>query len=375
MRFINSLAGILLAFSTTTLAQEQKPTEPKPLVNKTGIQFRAESTGTQTQVGSGPKATQQAFVLKTARMIMSGDVTDNTTYTLRLDVKSALYGEAGTDTSITALDRAYIEQRFGAVSVRIGRLPITALSIENDYSSMDRYYESNITYTVAYTLLPITTGISASYAVAGQTFSIDAFNGYTETVSGITKGNQQGGNMSLALSWRGNIAGIAKPIVSYDRISRVRNGAQGSPQRDEKVEFTTLGVGSQFSFAGVDLDLEYDQLNKPKFKSYTFDATKKEALENTNAETKMTGVITQVAYNVTSLGLRPFIKGSQDKTKTDGKDSFKSTRGNLGLEFRPSTRPFRYHAVVVNQSDDDTKGTPTSKKKTTKYIVGVAAKI
>lgn len=372
------LFAVLALCSSTALAQEAKP-----LVNKTGFQLRAESTSTTSQDGDAPARNAQSFNIKTARMVMSGDVTESASYTLRLDVKNALFEKStvGADTSIAALDRAYIEQRLGeGLTVRIGRLPITALSIENDYSSMDRYYESLIDYVLTYQILTITTGASVSYSVAGQTFSFDIFNGFNDTTTGFALARQKGENLSLALAWRGNLAGgMVKPLISYNRISRVRNGDEGSTERDEKATFAAFGIGTQVSVAGADIDLEFDQLTKPKFKYFTHkdktDSTPAANTEVTSLESKLSSIITQVAYNVPSLRLRPLVKYSQETEKTDGKDSRKYKRGNIGVEFRPSSRPLRYHAVVVSKNDEDISATKTVTKKSTQYIVGVAAKI
>ncbi len=379
MRLFVILAGLSAVLSTGALAQDQKPADSKPLVNKTGFQLRVEATGTTTKDGDLPARSTQAFTVKTARMAMSGDLTDSVSYTLRLDVKNALFEKttAGTDTSIAALDRAYLEHRLcEGVALRIGRIPMNALSLENDYSSMDRYYESLMTTLVAYQYLPLTAGLDLSYTVAGQILSLDVFNGYTDSTTGVTVGRQKGENVSMALAWHGNLAGgIVKPIVSVDRISRVRNGDEGTPVRDQKVNFTAIGVGSEVSLSGADLDLEYDQFVKPKFKFYALDAATHAGVEKTSLDSKLATVVAQLAYNIQAVHLRPFVKFSQDGEKVDGKDTRKYKRGNLGVEFRPSTRPFRYHAVVVSKNDDDISPTATKTTKTTQYLVGVAAKL
>jgi hypothetical protein len=364
----------VMLFASSALADDAKP-----LQNKTGFQLRAESTGTQTKVGDAPERGSQAFTLRTARMILSGDVTESVSYTIRLDVKNALYEKAcvGADTSICALDRAYLEHRLAeGLALRLGRLPESALSIENDYSSMDRYYESLITTQVAYQYLPLTTGASLAYTVAAQTFSVELFNGFTDTTTGAAVGKQKGENTSLAVAYRGNLAGgLLKPIVSYDRISRVRNGAEGTAARDQKVNFTAIGAGTQISAAGADVDVEFDQFTKPKFDYYALDAATSAVAKKTALDTKLSSVIAQVAYNIKPVGVRPFLKFSQDNEKTDGKDSKKYKRGNVGVEFRPTPKPFRYHAVIVQKNDGDIAGGKTVTTKTTQYIVGVAAKL
>lgn len=380
MRFL--FATLVAAFVSPALGQT-----PSQSQSKTGIQLRTEAVSTRTE--KADKATQNhSFIVKTARVLVTGDLSDTVSYVLRLDVKNALYSSEsqGPDTSIAALDRAFIDHHFiPGLSLKFGRMPVTALSIENDYSSMDRYYDSYILNVVAYQIFPIMSGINAQYSVHGQTFELAAFNGVRE-VNDKHAGQQKGEDLTWALAYRGNLLGGAiKPIVSYNRASRIRAGDGAT--RDDKAVITIYGAGAQFSALHADLDLEYDTYNKPAFSSYTWApvstvsgttiSTADVAKKNDNKEQKISSYVTQLAYNLPEFRLRPFVKYSDDKETRDGDETLKAKRGALGVEFRPiAAKGFRYHTVVVDQHDDakasDGKSTRTSIRQ---YIFGLAAKI
>jgi len=339
-----------------------------------GFQLRLDAVGSDKETG-GTDVKSQGYTVKTARMSVSGDLSDSLSYVVRLDVKDALYTDdsAGPDTSIAALERAYIDQRLlPGLVLRLGRFPMMTLSIESDYSSMDRYYDSYILGVVAYKVAPITTGADLSYTVAGQTLTLQSTNGVQE-VSGPGRGAQKGGDLSWAVGYRGRLlGGIVRPIISYDRFTRIRNGS--GVDRDGKAIYTAWAVGSLFTYAHADLELEYDTFAKPAFTSHTFDAAGQATVVD-NKDVKINSVIGQIAYNAMESGLRPFFKMSRDVEKTDGDESFKANRNALGVEWRPGPKNVRYHAVIVDKYDADGHQGPVVHINERQYIVGMAAKI
>lgn len=377
-------SGVL---SSVALAQQATPAastkSDKPATPRTGVQLRVESVGTHTKVGDEPTATTQNFQISTARLLASGELSDTVSYQLRLSLRSAsgfsTERSSGPDGTLAALDRAWVEHRVApGLAVRMGRLPIASGSIENDYSSIDVYYYSYQSNLVN-RFFPTTTGVDVSYSMGKHTLSLQAFNGFYEgTVD--KKGPQHGENISTAVAYRGSIAGgMVRPIVTYDRYSRVRNGK--GVERDDKVFYTQIGAGAAVSVAGVDFELEYDTLTKPAFSSYNVDAATKVATKTDNKEVKVATIIGQVAYPIAAINLRPFVKMSNDVEDTDGKDSYKAQRGAIGTEWKPSTaKALRYHAVVVDMKDDaykyDAAGTSTkTRTHTQQYLVGLVAKM
>lgn len=308
---------------------------------------------------------------------MTGELGEGVSYTLRLDMKNAFFGAetVGADRSVAALDRAYLEHKVcEGVTFRLGRMPFFSLSIENDYSSIDQYFYSYTSDYVGRYLTPINAGADLTTSMAGQSIVLQVANGLQEGTTKENKGTQKGENLNLALGYRGNLAnGIVKPIVSYNRFSRIRAGTE--PNRDDKVNITAYGIGSQFTYAQADLDLEYDALNKPAFTSYDTDAVKKTTSKITNLETKFSSFVAQIAYRATEWKLRPWIKYSSDVVKSDGETVVKSARSGLGAEYRPIGKNFRYHVAFINGQDQDITGSTTVKTTTVQYILGAAAKM
>ncbi len=373
------LAAVSFAVVISPAALAQ--TEAKPAQARTGAQLRIDSVGAKTQVEGKTTAQSQSLNLATARFGLTGDLAEQLSYTLRLNLRSAANFGADRNTpdgGLAALDRAYIEHRLiPNLALKIGRMPMFAGSIEADYSSIDQYIYSYVSDSVV-KITPITSGFDLTYTFGTQSISLDAFNGFYD---GNTekKGAEQGENMSYGIGYRGNFAGgMVKPIISYDRFSRIRNGVGAT--RDDKAVYTAYAVGTQVSVAGADIDLEYDALNKPKFDLFLLD-DKKATYGTTYLEQKTSGIIAQVAFNATAVHLRPFIKTTADTEKTDGEQTYKAARSALGVEYRPGPKGFRYHVVATDLKDDATKfDAVTSKAKTTQtktrqYIVGVAAKM
>ena len=370
-----ALAGLVsTVVSTGAFAQADKPAT---LTAKPGFQLRIDSLGVHKTVDDAPTTDSQTFDVKTARFGLTGDLGEGISYTLRLDMKNAFFGSetVGADRSIAALDRAYLEHKVcEGVSFRLGRMPFFSLSIENDYSSIDQYFYSYTSDYVGRYLTPINAGADLTATMAGQSIVLQAANGLQEGTAKEDKGTQKGENVNLALGYRGNLAnGMVKPIISYNRFSRIRGGTE--PNRDDKVNITAYGIGSQFTFAQADLDLEYDAVNRPTYLYFATDSVKKTTSRLQNLETKFTSFVAQIAYRATELKLRPWIKYASDVVKQDGETVVKSARSGLGAEYRPVGKNFRYHVAYLNGQDQDITAATTVKTTTVQYILGAAAKM
>jgi hypothetical protein len=368
-------------FACSLSAAGQTAPAPAPVTAKTGVQIRVDSVGSESQKGSAAKIQSQSMQVSTARLGVSGEIGDQLAYTLRLSLRSASSFSSdknSADGNLSALDRAIIEHRFlPNLSLRFGRMPLVSGSIEFDYSSIDVYGYSYLADELS-KVTPLTTGADLTFRFGTQSVTLAAFNGYYDTVSG--RGSQRGENLSLGLGYRGALlGGKVKPIVSVNSLSRIRNGTGAT--RDEKAAVTAYAAGAQISVAGADIDLEYGAIDKPKFKSFTTNSDTGVSTEVSNAEQKTSGIVGQLAYNISNPALRPFVKVSASSQETDGKESFKSSRNAVGVEFKPGPKNFRYHAAAVSNYDDAIKfDTTTSKSVSTRtnskqYIVGVTAKM
>jgi hypothetical protein len=372
----------LLVCSFSALAQTTPAPASAPQVTaKTGVQIRVDSVGAESKKGSAAKNKTQYMNVSTARLGVSGEYGETIAYTLRLNLRSASGFSSernSADGNLSALDRAIIEHRvLPALSVRFGRMPLVSGSIEADYSSIDVYGYSYFSDELA-KVTPLTTGADLTYRFGTQAVTIAAFNGYYDTIT--DRGPQRGENLSIGLGYRGALLdGMIKPIVTFNNLSRIRNGSGTS--RDEKVTVTAYAAGAQVSVAGVDIDLEYDAMSKPKYKSFATDEKTKTTTEVMNAEQTTTGIVGQIAYNLPNPALRPFVKVSTGKQETDGKDSFESSRNAVGIEWKPGPKNFRYHAAAVSHYDDAIKFDAASNKSVStrtnskQYIVGVTAKM
>lgn len=377
-RIINvTLCLIPMVLAGIGLAQVDKAATPFTATAKPGFQLRVDSVGSHKKVEDSAADDKQTLEVRTARLGLTGDLGEGVSYTLRLDMRNAFYGSdsVGQDRSIAALDRAYLEHKIcEEATVRFGRMPFMAGSIEADYSSIDLYFVSYLYDTMGAGLLKINAGVDLTTTIGTNSFVVQAANGVQEGTTAENKGTQKGENMNFALGYRGKFAnGTVKPIISYNRFSRIRAGAE--PSRDDKVNYTAYGVGSQFTFGQADLDLEIDALNKPAFTSYTADAVKGTVKTNTNLETKYSSIVSQLAYRATEQRLRPFVKVTSDVVKADGETTFKSARQGLGVEFRPGAKGFRYHAVAYQIVDEDVGAKATIKTTTQQFVLGAAAKI
>src|SRR6185312_14633606 len=116
---------------------------------------------------------------------------------------------------------------------RYGRQPMTALSCEGDYSSLDLYEVSKIYEQVFWYNMGSADGIGATFTLGQQTLVAQVFDGPqdqsgSQTVNGThdeNLGTQKGENTTYALGWRGRLLDDhVKPIVSYNWYNRVRNG-------------------------------------------------------------------------------------------------------------------------------------------------------
>lgn len=380
-QFARSLGALLVSLALAPVALSQAAADNKPAPAKVGAQLRLDSVGTYTETEGSPGERSQSFKLTTARLGVTGDLASDLSYTLRLNLRSTSNYQAdrsGPDGAMAALDRAYIEHRIiPGLALRAGRMPLVSGSIEADYSSIDQYVYS-YTSDVYVALSPVQTGADLTYTFGSHAVAIAAQNGFQDG-DVAQKGPQQGENMSLGLGYRGTIAGMVKPIITYNQFNRIRNGK--GDQRDDKATHTAYAVGAQVSFAGLDLDLEYDTINKVEFTSYEQDdAPTPATVEVKNPEEKITGVIAQAAYTLTAAKLRFAAKVTSDSHEVDGEEVFKSARNSLAVEYRPGPKNFRYHLAMVNLKDEkgapdasgDIELTPTD---TRQYILGMAAKM
>src|SRR4051812_9109500 len=83
-----SLATVAVALLAVPAQAQEKE---KPAQLRTGFQLRLDGLNTRTEVTSQPAVESQGFVVKTARFILTGDLSEDLSYTLRLNGKDAFY--------------------------------------------------------------------------------------------------------------------------------------------------------------------------------------------------------------------------------------------------------------------------------------------
>lgn len=355
-----------------------------PLTARASYQLRIDANSIQVNQGGNVTDTTQ-FTDYLVRMAVAGDIGPGVTYLIRYDVRNTFLTTPafnGTDGVIGALERAYIQQELTPwLTVRYGRQPMTALSIEGDYSSLDLYGWSKLYEQIFWNAMGSADGIGVAVTVGEQTLIAQAFDGPqdqdgSQTANGTQNGNlgtQKGENMTYAFGWRGRLFGDhVKPILTYDWYNRVRNGHGAS--RDDKAVFTSSGIGAVFSAFHTDLEAEWDTYRKPAFTSHTWDSAGN-ATAVANPTDDWSTYVVQLAHNIEHPNLRAFVKGSLDR-ETYGSTDVYYKHGQVGVEYRPFNGPFRYHFVILDADDESLPkgGVIAPEKKTLQYLVGVASR-
>ena len=374
---------VILAFlSTVTTAAAAE--EFKPVI-RPGFQLRVDGNSVETDK-AGKDSIATGFAIYRARMAVGGDLDENLSFFVRYDVMYpySSRGDINSDGAVGNLERAYLEHRpLPGLTLRFGRFPFMAGAIEWDYSSMDQYSPSHYSDLINFPVFVATSGVDATYKLGPQSLTLQVLNGVpglTDLHSGAAvpkadAGKQHGENLTTAVGFRGNyLDGVVKPIVSYDRFSRVRNG--DGAEHDERATYTSIGAGVQVSAFHFDLDLESDTFAVPAFQYYTWDATTNAATKIDAKKDVLQSYVGQLAFNATELRLRPFVKVSSEVESVDGKQAATWKRDALGVEYRPlAYKAFRYHAVLVDKRDTDESVPVKVRTNVRQYILGVAAKI
>ena len=194
--------------------------------------------------------------------------------------------------------------------MRVGRIPTAAGSVELDYSSMDQYVTSYLLEQYVTHIFPTMTGIEFAASAGEHTFTLQLVDGFQEE-TGPHRGSQTALDMTWALAYRAKLLdGLLKPILTLDRAGRVRSGEGNA--RDDRVYYTAVGIGAQFSYAHTDIDLEYDTLSHPSFTSHRWDTAGTMSTMN-NPTQRVTTVVGQVASNFAADHFRSFVKWSADR--------------------------------------------------------------
>ena len=344
---------------------------------KAGFQLRIDGVSGETKREGEPSREPGALVVKTARMSVSGDLSNTLSYFIRLDAAAPLYttNYVGPDGSVAALERAYFTQKWRDwLVMRLGRIPTVAGSIELDYSSMDQYVNSFLLDQYVTHIFPTMTGLEFAATSGAHTLTLQLVDGIQEE-TGERRGTQTGDDMTMAVGYRAKLwDGHVKPILTWDHAGRVRAGDGAS--RDEKVFYTATGIGAQFSYAHADVDLEYDTLSRPAFISHKWDAAGAVTTIDNKAQ-RVATMVGQVAYTFDEERWRPFVKWSKDREKLDGSEHLIAVRRAAGIEYHPlAPLNLRYHAVIAKKEETMTRAAQRhSSWNSWQYIVGMAAKI
>jgi Phosphate-selective porin O and P len=371
MRLFAALAIASLLVGSVGWAQEKKE-EKKLEPFKFGLNLRADYSSSNSKVGDAPATIEQKFVINAARVIFQGDVDDKMSYFVRLNAKGG-HDETAVDGSVESLERAYVDYKpMGMLTMRVGKYKVLTGSVERVlYDSMDYYHKSYLrTYVDG--LVGNGTGVEMTGNFGDHKVLLQVANGLpVDADEGETQGKPKGENNTLSVIYRGDIAKMVKPVVSYSKINRIRNGSGAA--RDEKASYTAYGLGAQIAAAGAVIDLEYDIFQTPEFKTFEMNETTNAIVETTNAKNDIKSMVFGVGYDIKAVKVKPLLKYSTDEHKVDSEKAKSQTATTLAVEWRPGEKNVRYHAAYVMK--DDTKvvtGKDDVKTKTTTVLVGTA---
>ena len=203
------------------------------------------------------------------------------------------------------------------LAIKIGRIGVNAGGIENNfYSPFDTYmtsYFGNLTE-----LGQVGTGIEVGVTpMEGHTVKIQVLNG----LQGSPAAEKAGGNMTTGITYQGDVAGMMKPYVSvyqhrYTKSKYNNPAVPGAQTQYDPNNAMSYSIGAQFLVADLVIDGEYDAVSWVKTKSVINGNTGDDGSKNQN----YSGGIVQVAYKLPSLGLRPWLKLTNENHKK-GRDS------------------------------------------------------
>ncbi len=287
------------------------------------------SAKTDTKLNAGTQTdTEDGFKLAMARLYLLGAANEGRTrYTLNIDplkisdvakssvanVASGSKATSDVDGANTVLAEASLTHMpMKMLAIKLGRMGVNAGGVENNfYGPFDTYlgsYHSNLAE-----ISQAATGAElAVMPMEGHTIKIQVLNG----LQGSPAAEKAGGSMTTGLAYQGDVAGMMKPYVSVyqHRYTKAKyaTAKAGTETLYDQNNAMSYSVGAQFMVADLTIDGEYNGINWAKTKT----VVNGNSVDDPNAKTSnYSGGIIQVAYKVPSVGLRPWLKLTNETHK------------------------------------------------------------
>jgi len=263
----------------------------------------------------------QGFNMKNNRFMFAGDINDELTYAMIVQA-SGSFGTANTiDGTTGSLVKMSLTQKFSDMfSATFGKHYGVHGGYEHDASPQDLYLTS-----LAYGDLDFwVVGASLKAKMKNHTFRFMLNNADRDTDSA---GNASQKNVSYAVNWHGNFAGMIMP----------RLGFHTRPKADGKKQ-TALTSALRFDMKSFFGEVEYY-------------AVTKENETTVNKDDENTSLIAK--FQLQGDNFRPFVKYFMDEQKVTGTKTLERTGLVAALQYYPvKDQNFRYHLVYTSLDTD-----------------------
>ncbi|MCX6123936.1 MAG: hypothetical protein NTV34_04195 [Proteobacteria bacterium] len=369
----NLLAVGIIATAATvaSAADESKATW------KVGGKLRMDAvqTTTETKPATGDKSTTKSSGLlpKRAAFTLTGESNggQDTMFMEYYAYNNTTNELAGT--TMNTLNNAWIRHRLADnITASGGLINSLAQSWEFDYDAADLYLTS---YT--YGLAPDpTTGVQVNANFGDHNIAFQIMQGQRTTGKGAEMVRyNEGGGLTAALQYRGEINKMIRPLVTYTNVktsgSKMTNakGVVDTNYSRSSGYQTQMGLGVQVDTSGLVADIEYDAVKTMKMK---WEAAGTEPTTNKDSDT--TSIILQAKY---AIGMTtPFLKFTSNATK-NGQEGGASDMTGTGLAIGAEhmlDSVCRAHVVYTAQNDSEKEdATNTTKTTTTSINFGFTA--
>ena len=395
-----------LVLSSMAMGAEQARTD-KLVDLQAKVRVDAVSNKTDTKLSSGTQTdTEDGFKLAMARLYVLGAMNEGRTrYTLNIDpLQISAVGKAvGTNTApclpgspAPALCSQATSDVDGGNSVlaeatlthmptkmlalKFGRMGVNAGGIENNfYGPYDTYltsYHGNLPE-----IGQVGTGLEVGLMpMDGHWIKVQVLNG----AQGSPAAEKSGGNMTTGIAYQGDVSGMMKPYVSVyqHRFTKTKynTATPGTQTQYDANRAMSYSVGAQFLVADLTIDGEYNGVNWAKTKTNVGGVTG----DGAKAQNYSGGIV-KVAYNVSSIGFKPWLKLTNETNKMGvdnnvGDVAYMSygvgaewfAEKNLNYHFAYTTSNMTVKAV---DNSDPTNLAADAKAVNTKITVGVGVHI
>lgn len=340
----------------------------------------AEEVAAKWKVGGELRVdSQQSTMVTTPATAGAAKVTAKSSEMVLNTANINFVGTHGTDTlnfsysaGTNELKNATISHKFtDMVSATFGKMTLLSQSWETSYADTDDYLMS-----LAGAQDPGEhNGAKIDLSFGDHGVSLQAMEGlHSVSSGGGTTTFNPSGMMSTAFQYRGAIAGMIHPLVSYTMVkpsSSRGNNVVISGNKSTSVDQvygngyqTQMGIGAQVAVAGATVDAELDTV---KFNKQTVVGT-------TTKDSNIQSIVLQAKYPVGMT--TPIFKMTSDSHKMgmDGNvGDISQTQFAIGAEHKLDSN-CRLHAIFTSKSSTTKETSSTSEKvSSTGFNIGVTA--